>query len=185
MTFEEEMEAEVLSSEAIAKIRAGQSDLARKDIQTLTAAETTEQEFYALPRAALAYLTINEPGLAKSAAIRALELCKSFDGDWNFGNAIHNCNVVLGVLALESGDRESALAHLHSAGQTPGSPQLASFGPNMQLAKRLLLVGEFDEVASYLSECERFWTHGENWLRIWIRKVQSQEVPNFYMHLYV
>ncbi|MCP5149767.1 MAG: hypothetical protein H6982_03370 [Chromatiales bacterium] len=185
LDFEEEMEAEPWPNDAMEKFRVGQEEFARKDIERLVGAESEEKEFYELPRAALAYLTLNQPSLAAEAANRALQLSSSYTGNWNYGNAIHSCNVVLGLLALDAGERESAISYLRAAGATPGSPQLASFGPNMQLAKRLLLLGEFEEVASYFAQCQRFWKHGGNWLRIWNRKIAAKEVPHFLMHLYV
>ena len=58
--------------------------------------------------------------------------------DWNYGNALHKGNIVLGRIALERGDIAGAKEHLLAAGQTPGSPQVGSFGPNTTLAKELL-----------------------------------------------
>jgi tetratricopeptide (TPR) repeat protein len=48
--------------------------------------------------------------------------------DWNYGNLIHHGHLILGRLALRAGDVKGAKEHLRAAGQTPGSPQLDSFG---------------------------------------------------------
>jgi tetratricopeptide (TPR) repeat protein len=114
-----------------------------------------------------------------------LELAEGFKDSWNYGNAIHNANLVLGICAYDTGDFEAAKACLEKAGNSPGSPQLNSFGPNMQLAKRLLNTGEYESVLSYLDSCEKFWKSGGEWLRIWKQKVSNKQVPKFYMHLYV
>lgn len=71
-------------------------------------------------------------------ATKLLEMATDRPGNWYTGNAIHHGNLVLGRLALLSGDTEKAKSHLLAAGRTPGSPQLNSFGPNMTLAKALV-----------------------------------------------
>lgn len=76
---------------------------------------------------------------------------------WNYGNEIHVGNQILGLAALQEGDTEAAKAHLLVAGQTPGSPQLNSFGPTMTLAQALLSRGERDAVLEYLDAVACFW----------------------------
>ncbi len=49
--------------------------------------------------------------------------------------------------------------HLLAAGATPGSPQLDSFGPQMQLAGELLAQGEKETVLQYLDLVARFWAN--------------------------
>src|SRR5262249_49180627 len=56
---------------------------------------------------------------------------------WNSGNNIHHGNIILGRIALRGNKVREAKERLIKAGQTPGSPQLDSFGPNMALAKDL------------------------------------------------
>ena len=86
----------------------------------------------------------------------------SFRLDWNYGNAIHYAHVVMGRLALRSGDLETAKCHPLEAGRTPGSPQLNDYGPDMTLAEELLEMGESATVLAYFEECERFWMNRQN-----------------------
>jgi tetratricopeptide (TPR) repeat protein len=166
------------------KLREAQIPLALEAIAELESAATEEKEFYALSRAAFAYLVIEKQTEAVKAAERFLKLAESFKENWNYGNAIHNANLVLGICAFDSGDIDAAKEYLEKAGGSPGSPQLGSFGPNMQLARRLLNAAEFDVVLKYFDLCERFWKSGGEWLRVWREKVIAHKVPNFYMHLY-
>jgi hypothetical protein len=75
---------------------------------------------------------------AKNLLIQA----ESMKDNWNYGNAVHTANLVLGRIALADGDVEEAKCLLLLAGQTPGSPQLNSFGPDMLFAEELLEKGE-------------------------------------------
>ncbi len=179
------MEADPWPFSATERMLAEEEAAARRTIKELDSAESDENEFYILARAPLAYLILGAPIEAKEASLRALDLAEKFPANWNYGNAIHNANLALGLLAFEAGAIDLAKSHLEKAGTTPGSPQLASFGPNMRLAKRLLEAGETEAVNCYFDECARFWKHGGEWLRIWRRKVAGGEIPHFHMHLNV
>jgi len=72
---------------------------------------------------------------AKEYAERMLK--QNYSG-WNYGNNVHHGNIILGRIAIKRDDLEEAKKRLINAGNTPGSPQLNSFGPNMALAKELL-----------------------------------------------
>ena len=84
-------------------------------------------------------------------------MLQNTESGWNQGNRIHHGNLVLGRIALREGNVEEAKSRLIAAGNTPGSPQLNSFGPNMALAKALLEVGERDVVLEYFQLCSKFW----------------------------
>ena len=185
MTFEADMEEGDFPHGSEEKLHEAQILLALEAVKELENAENEEKEFYALSRATFAYVVVDKKMEAKKAAERFLELAESFEDSWNYGNAIHNANLVLGIYAFDAGDIDAAKGYLEKAGNSPGSPQLDSFGPNMQLAKRLLNVGEYETVLNYFNLCEKFWKSGSEWLLIWREKVSNHEVPNFYMHLYV
>ena len=70
------------------------------------------------------------------------------------------------------------------SGDTPGSPQLNSFGPSMRLARELLRSGESEAVLAYFAQCRRFWKMGQTWLNIWERKVARGAIPTFFMQLH-
>lgn len=108
-----------------------------------------------------------------------LALSKSYPDDWNYGNAIHHGHLVLGRVALATGDLEAARRELLEAGRTPGSPQLNSFGPNMRLAEDLLSAGEMHAVREYFDLCRTFWKMGTRFLDQWSDDVASGRAPKF------
>jgi len=83
-------------------------------------------------------------------------------------------------LALHAGQTAEAVNQLYKAGQSPGSPQLNSFGPSMQLARALAKQGKFNETLAYLEQCRVFWRMGTVWLNLWEQKLRAGEVPNFF-----
>ena len=98
--------------------------------------------------------------------------------DWNYGNAIHHGHLILGRIALLSGNLEEAGKELIKAGETPGSPQLDTFGPNMTLAKELLEKGERESVIKYFQLCALFWTNRTE-LQHWTAIVRERGIPDF------
>lgn len=131
--------------------------------------------------------------LAGSLALEYLQGAAKFPCNWNYGNAVHNANVILGLIALRKGRRAEAVVHLYAAGETPGSPQLDTFGPSLLLARELARVGEYKAAADYLVSISRFWKatdrsftgfmfpqlHDPDPLRTWVRELESGRVPDF------
>ena len=74
---------------------------------------------------------------------------------------------------------EEAKRRLIAAGETAGSPQLDSFGPNMMLAKELLQKGEKEVVLEYFSLCSKYWEMGQDSLEEWSDLVRANRVPEF------
>lgn len=101
--------------------------------------------------------------------------------NWFYGNAVHRGNLVLGHAALAQGDVDGAAWFLIRAGDTPGSPQLNSFGPRMRLARDLLEAGERDAVIEYLELCGRFWE--KETVDAWVRTIEAGGMPDFGRHL--
>ena len=132
---------------------------------------------YSLPQTAEAARIAGEDRKASDYATEMLRLAEELPRDWNYGNAIHDGHRVLGHVALNQGDTETAKAHLLSAGATPGSPQLNSFGPELTLAQALLDRGERDTVAEYLQNCSRFWQGRSKALNDWIAQIRAGESP--------
>jgi hypothetical protein len=116
---------------------------------------------------------------AGSLARDLLELAEQYQHDWNYGNALHNAHLVLGRVALAAQDLADARAELLLAGQTPGSPQLNSFGPDMSLARDLLRAGQRDVVLQYFDLCRRFWEMGGDQLDAWAADVAQGREPQF------
>ncbi len=120
---------------------------------------------------------------AKRFADELLALSSNYKDDWNYGNAIHKGNLILGRIALREGNHEASKQYLLYAGETPGSPQLDSFGPNMILAKELLEAGEKDAVLEYFKLCGNFWEVRFSRLKSWAEIVRSGRIPDFGRHL--
>ena len=184
MSFEAQVEAIVLTPEQEAELKAAAVGRAPEELAAVDAAESDEMLFYALPSAAMAAFHLERYDHAKELAERALILAPCYERNWNFGNAVHFAHTALGLVALHNDDLANAVRELGEAGATPGSPQLDSFGPTMQLAKALLRRGESEAVLAYLNQCRSFWKMGDAWLDLWEQKIQSGGVPNFFMHCY-
>lgn len=143
-----------------------------------------EERFYELGDVAKSAFEAGEPEKAQQYASELLLSAEKFKNDWNYGNAIHQGNCVLGRVALQRGDVASAKQDLLAAGMTPGSPQLDSFGPNMTLAKELLEKGERDTVVTYLQSCAKFWKMGGEKLQSWIAAIKGGGTPDFGSNLH-
>jgi len=86
---------------------------------------------------------------------------------------------VLGRISVKRGNLKEASQFLLAAGNTPGSPQLDSFGPNMTLASELLEKGESEVVLQYLGLCRKFWEDGRQQLDEWSADIRSGKTPDF------
>lgn len=107
-----------------------------------------------------AQAALSEGDLSAAAEIAASLLQAAADGsaqDWNHGNLLHHGHIILGIVRLREGDVPAAEAELRAAGQTPGSPQLNSFGPDLSLAWALLRLDRDEAVLDYLHGIARFW----------------------------
>jgi len=139
----------------------------------------TETRFYELADAAMFALEAGEAAKAQQFASELLQDAEKFHDNWNYGNAVHKGNIVLGRVALQQGNIAGAKEHLLAAGNTPGSPQLDSFGPNVTLARELLEKGEREAVIAYLQSCGKFWKMGGDSLRGWVATVKAGGTPEF------
>ncbi len=124
-------------------------------------------------------LTAGETERARGYANQLLKDAPAHEGQWNYGNAIHEANTVLGKIALREGKTDDAKKFLLAAGKTPGSPQLNSFGPHMGLASDLLKKGEKETVLAYFELCRAFWRMGGAKLDEWADEVKQNRPPNF------
>jgi TonB family protein len=148
------------------------------DLEQDISGTDARQRFYALR-------TLAKAAWAAGATLTAADYASELLGDvaqnhdWNNGNAIHDGNMVLGLVALSNGNLAQAGKYLLEAGKTPGSPQLDSFGPNMTLAKELLQKGEKDVVLEYFALCRVFWKMGNDRLDEWTAMVRGGGMPKF------
>lgn len=146
---------------------------------TLQRSVETKDRFYALTDTAWVAAKSGEFDKAKQYAEEVLTLSEEFRDNWNYGNAIHYGHIALGLVSMSQGNTDEAKKHLLSAGKTPGSPQLATAGPDMSLARLLLKSGERDAVLIYLDECGRFWKSGKFKLSLWQLEIRLGLLPAF------
>ena len=138
-----------------------------------------EKEFYRLTDNVTVILSQGNMESAKENAEILLKQAESMRDNWNYGNAVHIGNLVLGHVALAAGDLDEAKRFLLAAGKTPGSAQLNTFGPNMRLAKALLEKGESEVVIEYFDLCAKFWKSKSSHTEEWKAAVRKKETPDF------
>lgn len=145
-----------------------------------------EERFYQLRKLLDDAFSSGDFVAAKTLAQEYLQLADNNKKDWNYGNAIHHANLIIGRIALKEGNIETAKEYLLKASQTPGSPQLNSFGPNMLLAKELLEIGETAVVLEYFDLCAKFWQPQFQQMfgaDQWKEQIESGQIPDFKANL--
>jgi tetratricopeptide (TPR) repeat protein len=156
-----------------------------KAMGKLDRATSDQDRFYSLTEVATMGFLLGKTNEARVYARKLLAMAPKFREDWNYGNAIHDGNMVLGRIAVREGRIEDAKRFLIEAGKSPGSPQLDSFGPDMGLAKDLLEKGERDTVLEYFQLCRKFWEVGRRGkLDQWTKDVKAGKMPDFGLNLY-
>lgn len=150
----------------------------------LDAARNQAERFYALNRAAKNALNEGKTEEAERLANELLQMARTRTNDWNHGNAIQDSNQVLGRIALSKDDIAEAKKRLLASADSKGSPQMNSFGPNMQLAKELLAKGEKEVVLEYFDRCSEFWKMGAERLATWSESVSKGQTPDFGANLH-
>jgi hypothetical protein len=145
----------------------------KRAMNDLKTAKTEENRFYALDAAAKESFVTGKIEEARNYAQELMTLLPKYKGDWNYGNAIQDANLVLGRIAMREVNAEAAKKYLIAAGKSPGSPQMDSFGPNMTLAKDLLEKGERDTVLEYFMLCRKFWKMDYGKLDKWMHEVMD------------
>jgi len=132
-----------------------------------------------LARNALVAEEFTKAGEYAAKLLEGAALCKDGGHTWNYGNVLHWGHITLGKLAFRQDDKQTAILHLQEAGNTPGSPQLNSFGPDMSLARELLEQGEKEAVLAYLKACSKFWQSGGDRLAAWVSAIRQNRTPDF------
>ncbi|MFI6043976.1 tetratricopeptide repeat protein [Nocardia sp. NPDC051321] len=141
--------------------------------------EEADNRFYALCRLAKDSFNAGKIEDARKYARELIAMTPQYRGDWNYGNAVHDANMVLGRIAVREGNITDAKGYLTIAGKSPGSPQMDSFGPNVSLAKDLLERGERQVVLEYLELCRTFWTMHLGRLDEWRQQIDAGAIPDF------
>lgn len=138
---------------------------------------TRLNRFYSLDEQITTAYKANDFGKVKELAKENLGLAAVYRCNWNFGNAIHDTNRVLGLVSLKSGDIDRAAGYLLKAGKSTGSPQLNSFGPELDLANELLQLGKVDAVKSYLKDIKSFWEMDNGQVDAWLTEIEKGGKP--------
>ena len=158
--------------------------LALEQLEKALAATNSERDrFDKLADIAKMAYEADELTKAENYARELLAHSTRYKDDWNYGNAIHHGNLILGRIALKSGDLGKAKQYLIKAGKTPGSPQINYFGPNMALAKELLEKNEREIVIQYFELCSNFWKMGQDDLKKWANITRKGNIPDFRANL--
>ena len=164
----------------VSSVRARQAHKLAEEAEVKSA---PNREFYLMTEAAQKGARSTDASVIRASAPsaqRCLQLAPRLSGDWNYGNAIHYANLALGRVALLDGDLSDARQKLLAAGDTPGSPQLDDFGPDMTLAEELLARGDRETVLEYLERCNRFWLRKEkNRIHEWTEAIKTGHAPDF------
>lgn len=133
--------------------------------------------FYRIGDEITAAYKANDFEKAKTLAKENLELASVYRCNWNYGNAIHDTNRILGLISLKSGDPDAAADFLLKAGKSTGSPQLNTFGPELDLANELLQRGKVDAVKAYLTDIKSFWEMNNGQVDSWLAAIDKGEKP--------
>lgn len=145
------------------------------------------QNYWASPEGVKQNRALSLPKLASSAVnagdlgqahAYAEEMLKTGNSDDS-----HHAHTIFGRIALRKGDMKEARAQLLASAHVSATPVLASFGPNMMLAKEMLNKGESKTVLGYFKLCGSFWAYPDKKpheeLLNWTKEVQAGQTPDF------
>jgi hypothetical protein len=133
--------------------------------------------FYSLEDLVKAAYEAGDMTAATVLAKEYLDLAGTYRCNWNYGNAIHDANRFLGLISLKNADPGAAAAYLRKAGKSTGSPQLNTFGPDLDLANRLLKDGHVEPVKEYLKDIKVFWEMDNGQVAKWLTTIERGEKP--------
>lgn len=82
-------------------------------------------------------------------------------------DAVHKANTLIGLVRLRDNDVSGACDSLLAAAQVTGTPVLMSFGPQWELANKVLGRGQRSIAVRYIQDCSEFWESGQVLLAYW------------------
>ena len=135
------------------------------------------RRFYSLEEEIFASYSAQDFNSTVRLASEYLKLAGIYRCNWNYGNAIHEANRILGLMSLDAGNIDAAAGFLEKAGMSAGSPQLDTFGPEFDLANKMLRAGKGEEVVNYLKGIKKFWEGNEDRIDKWVTKIQKGGNP--------
>jgi hypothetical protein len=142
----------------------------------LAAANSPELRFYALGDAGKQSFAAGKLEDARKYAQELSDMLPNFRQDREYGNGLHDANLILGRIAVREGHVDAAKRHLIESVRAPGARQM-DYGPSMSLAKDLLEKGEQQAVLDYFALCRKFWYNGR--LDDWSQQVKAGKIPDF------
>ena len=146
--------------------------------------EDSPERLYRLGEIAKAAFDAGRYDDAEAYANELLDRAPHYRENWYYGGAVFVGNMVLGRVALKrDGNLSLAESFLKASALTPGSPQLKVAGPNMSLARDILVAGDREPVLAFLGDCHRFWTINAQPLDEWSKTIADGGMPNFGPHL--
>lgn len=151
----------------------------RSPEQRLADAVSPEERVDALADVAKSQFDAGHFEEARQHIFELQTMLPSIEGNWDYPSAAATVEIVLGRLALQGGDIEGSKRHLIGAASGRTSATMSSFGPNMSLARDLLVAGEKQAVLDYFEACSEFWESGAARLDEWAMYVNAGRIPDF------
>jgi hypothetical protein len=114
------------------------------------------------------------------AAHEVLEGKVKLPATYEFRNdAVYYARILVGRIALASGDVGGARRELLAATYMTETGDLHLFGPDMTLAQELIERGESAVVLEYFSACAKYWPDSAVQIQKWATEVSSGHQPDF------
>lgn len=101
--------------------------------------------------------------------------------EWDEQGSRRRAHQALGILALRDGDPSAASAQLAAMATAEPGRTGRSFGPQMLLARELLLLGHRQPVLDFLDVIALHWSAGQ--CTAWQAEIAAGQIPNFGAHL--
>jgi len=116
---------------------------------------------------------------AKEVANKAIHGMEYCDSAFECGGEKHLLNILLGRIAFQQGDISNSIGYLMKSTETPGSPIMDIYGPDLTLARELLRKGRKSAVVRYLKQCRNIWKYNNGKLDLIIKVVEGGgEIPD-------
>jgi hypothetical protein len=110
-----------------------------------------------------------------------VQQARSFDPS---SRELYNICVIEGLIAFNNGKVDEAIQSLESStkacqADVDSSIQCSLLAPNLELAKKLLQVGERTAVSKHLLGCHNVWQLDRPRIEGWIHSIESGDMPDF------
>jgi hypothetical protein len=127
-----------------------------------------------------------EFNVAKRIINDVIKEVESCEDSKDVGFVKHICYTLLGLVAFEEENFNSARKYLIKSVTDLTSPVLRSFGPSVLLAYQLSCQGDRETVEEYLIKCKKIiiW-YGVFRIYRWISSIKSGDKPDFGKYIYL